>query len=49
MQFFVPDLADPAKAEWLYASIKAFEVSQGDSVQERRIYDLTYCHNGKPS
>jgi hypothetical protein len=53
MQFFVPDPADPvkaadrAKAERLYASIKAFAVSQGDSVQERRIYGLTYRHNGK--
>jgi hypothetical protein len=53
MQFFVPDPADPAKAadpataERLFASIKAFAVSQGDSVQERRIYGLTYRHNGK--
>ena len=47
MQFFVPDPADPAKAERLYASIKAFAVSQNDSVQERRIYGLTYRHNSK--
>ena len=47
MQFFVPDPADPAKAERLYASIKTFAVSQGDFIQERRIYGLTYRHNGK--
>jgi hypothetical protein len=52
MQFFVPDpadpaqAADPAKAERLYASIKAFAVSQSEAVQERRIYGLAYRHNG---
>jgi hypothetical protein len=53
MQFFMPDPADPtktadaAKAEQLYAYIKKYMIKHYRSVQDRRIYSVTYSHKGK--
>jgi hypothetical protein len=53
MQFFVPDLANPtkaanpAKAEWLYAAIKSHMVDNFGRILDRRIYSLTYSHDGR--
>ncbi len=47
-QFFVPHVADAAEAERIWQNTKAFmENNEGYTVNDRRIYAVSYSHDGK--
>lgn len=48
LQFFVPHAEDAAQAERVWQSTKAFMESEGGyTVNDRRLYAVSYSHNGK--
>ena len=46
-RFFVPHAEDDAQAERVWESTRQFMLEQGYTVLDRRIYSVTYTHNGK--
>jgi hypothetical protein len=48
MKFFIPEVDDPELAEKIYQSAKSFaKMTLGWDTSERRIFSITYTHNGK--
>ncbi len=47
MKFFIPHAKDEAEAESVYDSIRKWAIdSTGQSVEDRRIYRITWRHEG---
>jgi allophanate hydrolase subunit 1 len=48
MKFFIPNVDDPKLEQQTYEAIKAFaKTTLGWEVSERRIFSITYTHDGK--
>lgn len=48
MNFFIPRIDDPAMAEHTYQAIRAYVAQRGHASTERRVYSLSFSHNGAP-
>lgn len=46
MKFFVPASTDNEQAERVYQSIREFVKEQGYTINDSRIYSITFDHNG---
>ncbi|MEZ0611989.1 hypothetical protein ACAW74_25985 [Fibrella sp. WM1] len=47
MKFFVPYVRSEDGAESVYQGIKAFMKGQGHTINDSRIYSISFDHNGK--
>jgi hypothetical protein len=48
MKFFIPDIDDPDLEKKTYEAIKSFaKTTLGWDVSERRIFSITYTHDGR--
>lgn len=45
--FFVPFADDPEQAEEVYTSVKAFMLKVAFKPSDRRVYSISYRHNGR--